>query len=493
MDLSIRSMNNDDIPFVYRVFEQNRAALHENHISLDEWTECLADADTSGGGYPYESHHIVMAGAAPAAWLKIHGWDKPEICISMLVVEDAFKHKGVGRFAISFTEKQARYWAKSAVRIQTTKDNVIATECYLKCGYAIVRETADYKGGQEGYEFKKHIYPEALTEENLKNALSKMFGTQIIRVDFHAEQLQGGTVGDVRLVTGIAETAGAELPYEIILKVQKKWTRQHDPDSWRREYDLYSSQLGDLFTGSLRWPNCFHAEMNSSGNETQLWMEYIDATSGYDLTVEMLERAAYEAGRFQSRLHAEQPAVLRNISNLGAVEGLKNYYEYCHSNKNVFEYIRSDACDIPKHLCEMLIAVDDNADAIWRRIETLPIVLCHRDFWVTNIFYRDDEIVLIDWDTTGWGYFGEDIKQLITDTDDAGPMAENYKKCVPAYFKGFSEYVDISSINMDCIYEMILVCSGYSIAGACMEAGSPDDKTLCLNKLQKIYEMKNIY
>jgi len=121
MNLSAKKMSDEDIPFIYHVFEQNRALLHESYISLEEWTKHLAGTDTSGGGDPYESHHIIMAGATPAAWLKIHSWNKPEICISMLVVEDSFKHKGVGSFAIKFAEKQARYWAKSAIRIQTTR------------------------------------------------------------------------------------------------------------------------------------------------------------------------------------------------------------------------------------------------------------------------------------------------------------------------------------------------------------------------------------
>jgi len=47
------------------------------------------------------------------------------------------------------------------------------------------------------------------------------------------------------------------------------------------------------------------------------------------------------------------------------------------------------------------------------RIERLPVVLCHRDFWVANIFYKDQKILLLDWDTTGWGYMGEDIASWI--------------------------------------------------------------------------------
>jgi thiamine kinase-like enzyme len=110
----------------------------------------------------------------------------------------------------------------------------------------------------------------------------------------------------------------------------------------------------------------------------------------------------------------------------------------------------------------MLIGADNDTPEIWNRIQKLPIVLCHRDFWVTNIFYSDKKIVLIDWDTTGWGYMGEDIKQLITDETDADYWLEYYRKLVPAYFRGFSEYTDIS-IGDNYVWEMIILKCVYDL------------------------------
>ena len=259
-----------------------------------------------------------------------------------------------------------------------------------------------------------------LTEEAVINAISKMLGTNIICSNFKSEQLQGGTVGDVRLITGNAETTcGAILPYKIILKVQKKWERGNDPDSWRREYDLYKSDLGSLFNDSFRWPVCYHAEMNDEETETQLWLEYIDGVSGDDLTVCMFEYAALEIGRFQGKQYAKKPDFSNEIT----------------------------------------------------------------------IFYNDGKIRLIDWDTAGWGYIGEDIKQLISDETDPCYMVEYYRKCVPAYYKGFSEYADISHITDNCIREMILVSVGYRLVEWYKSAKTPDEKTLHLDTLQKIYEI----
>jgi hypothetical protein len=335
--------------------------------------------------------------------------------------------------------------------------------------------------------------------ETLTLILSKMLGTKIICVDFQTKQLHGGTLGDVQLVTGNATTTdGGKLPYNIVSKTQKKWERYSDPGSWRREYDFYKSNFGALFSESFRWPACYHVEMNEEENETQIWVEYIDGVSGLDLTGDMYERAAEELGRFQGKLYAEQPAFLQNLTNLSKVEYMKNCYLQYRSWKRVYDYIRSSDCEIPKHICKMLIDIDESADKIFNRIEKLPIVLCHRDFWVANIFYSDGKTILIDWDTTGWGYIGEDMASLIADEADIEHMVEYYRRCIPAYYKGYSEYADISHITDNCVYEMILLMFGYRLVEWCMNAGSgnklqetDEERTLHIHTLQRIYEMRN--
>ena len=329
--------------------------------------------------------------------------------------------------------------------------------------------------------------------ETLRLALSRMLGANIIRAGYETEELQGGTVGNVQLVRGVAETAdGEKLPYSIILKIQHKWERHGDPGSWRREYDFYKSDFGALFSESFRWPECYHAEMNADESETQIWMEYVDGVTGLELTGDMYERAAEELGRFQGKLYAEKPDILQSLTNLSKVEYAKNFYLHYRSWREVYDYIRVGDCEIPKHLCKMLIDIDENEAEVWGRIEKLPIVLCHRDFWVANILCKDDKIVLIDWDTAGWGYLGEDVASLIADEADIEHMVEYYKRCVPAYYRGFSEYADISHIADiigNCVRELILVLFGYRLVEWFKFAESPEDKAMRLDTLQKIYEM----
>lgn len=124
------------------------------------------------------------------------------------------------------------------------------------------------------------------------------------------------------------------------------------------------------------------------------------------------------------------------------------------------------------------------------RIEKLPLLLCHRDFWVTNLICADGKIVLIDWDTSGWGYLGEDLASLIADEADIDHMIEYYQRCVPAYYKGFSEYADISHISDHSVYEMILLVFGYRLVERYLHTEAKDQKKEHVRTLQKIHKMK---
>jgi predicted N-acetyltransferase YhbS len=356
--------------------------------------------------------------------------------------------------------------------------------------------------------------------ETLTCILSKILGKTILRADYQTKELQGGTLGEVRLVTGMVETIdGKILPYKVVLKIQKKWIRPGDPDSWRKEYDLYGSDFEKFFTDSFRWPECYHAEMND--DEIQIWMEYIDGISGNDLTIEMLEQAALELGRYQGRLY-KQSESLHHIVCLGDAGFLAREFSQWHTQSFTYDflisepcrmpgflkqmlindeiqlvegksfeygYLRSRSCDIPEHLKQMLIDIDDHKDEIFDKLKNLPVVLCHRDFWNENIFFSDGRIRIIDWDTTGWGFLGEDIASLIVDGMDVARFEENYHRLIPTYLKGISEYMDISSLEEMYILEMILVKFGYRMMQEYMFSESPEEKSWGMNALQKIYEL----
>jgi len=65
--------------------------------------------------------------------------------------------------------------------------------------------------------------------EAMKAALGAMLGRTVTSADWQARELHGGTLGNVRLLSGMAEAAGGMLPYRVVLKRQKKWERPGDP------------------------------------------------------------------------------------------------------------------------------------------------------------------------------------------------------------------------------------------------------------------------
>lgn len=357
--------------------------------------------------------------------------------------------------------------------------------------------------------------------EILKYVLIKMLGKTIINGTYETKQLPGGTLGDVRFVAGIAETVDSEkLPYKVVWKKQKKWERPGDPNSWRREYDLYQSILGVAFTPALRWPECYHSEIRDENIE--LWIEHIDGISGSDLTIEMLEQAALELGRFQGRI-AKQHDDLKNISCLGDAGFLAREFSQWHTQSYTYDFLisepcrmpkflkemlkngdiqlvdgksfeysclRSNSCDIPEILKQMIMDVDERKDEVFNRLKNLPIVLCHRDFWNENIFFTDGAIRLIDWDTAGWGFLGEDIASLIVDGMNVDRFEENYNRLVPAYLKGLLEYIDIPDVDDLCIIEMILIKFGYRMMQEYMFSETHDEENWGMNALQRIYEIR---
>jgi len=327
--------------------------------------------------------------------------------------------------------------------------------------------------------------------ETLMSVLNKMLNKTILHADYEIEEIKD----KVWLITGTAETDNNDkLPFKVVFKIVEKANCPVDPDTGRREYDAYKSNFGTLLTDALRWPECYHAEINIDETETQLWLEYIDGVTGNGLTVDMFERTAYEIGRFQGKLYAEQPPVLQTIPNLSKPDIKKGYY-YLNRTPERYDYIRSENGEIPKHICKMFIDMDENAELWWCRIERLPLVLCNRDVWMDNIFYSDGNIILIDWDTIGWGYLGEGIANLIVDEADYNYMHDRYHRCVPAYYKGFSEYADITEFSDTCIFEMALLMYGYRLVGWYIDASKANldwAKELNLNTMQKIYEMRKL-
>ncbi len=322
-----------------------------------------------------------------------------------------------------------------------------------------------------------------VSKELLLEALSNKFNERIIDATFEEAFLQGGTVADVRLLTGTASSSNKKHNYKIVLKVQNKWERFGDPDSWRREYDLYNSNLAEFFTDEFRWPSCYL--LTKEENQFSIWMEYAEGVYGKDFTIQQFEEAAKALGSFQGKLFSDS-TLLENITNLSNVSLIKDtFYRYSNWEEAV-RFINED-CSLPKHIHEMLSTLITNGSEYWIDIEKLPIILAQRDYWFTNIFNNNGSIICIDWDTTGWGHLGEDLASLIVDEVPPHMIVELYERCVPAYIEGFNHYAKFEDhLPVD---KIIQVYFGLRIMADYMYSKTAEAKQFNLDALEAIYKI----
>lgn len=357
--------------------------------------------------------------------------------------------------------------------------------------------------------------------------LTSLLNKPVVSFEYEETPLDGGTIGDVRLLSGQAVTDTDErIPFKIVYKSHKKFERPGDPHSWKREYDLYISDIDNTFTDEFRWPKYYRAEINK--DRFEIWMEYIEAPSGLDLDINMLEKAALEIGRWQGKIFA-QPTLsqkINQIQNIGDPGFLQRNFAQWHTQTLSYEYIissdcrlpahirqyyienkerihhgksieynilRSEICTIPSHLTQMLLDMDAGQHAIFENFKRLPIVFCQRDFWIENIFYDNGNIIVIDWDTAGWGYLGEDIAQLIFDDDDNRYFNDYVSKLIPAYYEGFTAFADITEEDIKnskaAIRDFILIVYGYRMAQWHMFTENTEEKAQAEKKLQNIYDL----
>ena len=99
------------------------------------------------------------------------------------------------------------------------------------------------------------------------------------------------------------------------------------------------------------------------------------------------------------------------------------------------------------------------------------MVVTHRDFWVANLLVNDD-VWAIDWDTTGWGYLGEDLASLLVDEADVEHLEENYRRCIPAYYRGLGAIGE--GIADHAIREHILMMFGYRLVEWFLDASGAE-------------------
>jgi hypothetical protein len=340
-----------------------------------------------------------------------------------------------------------------------------------------------------------------INKTTLLTALNNMFKTgDITDAVYATESLRGGTVGEVCRISGEAVNKnGLRFPFTLVLKEQKKWERGGDPDSWRREYDIYQKidDLNSVLPDNIRLPVCYYAEefVREDTPVWQIYMEDADGISSNKLTLDMLEYAMTELGKFQGYVCKNKPESLQNIacfSNRGFINTERVIFIY----KEVADNIEPSDCDmIPEHLRNII------TDRIFTNIENtmsianrLPKTLCHRDMQCENIFLSNVNIItLIDWDCAGWGFIGEDVIQMISELFvcrffDIADFEKYSNQLLSAYKRGASEYINIDFLTDEIFREVFMLYCGHKIFWRYKYSDTEKEKTGWIALLHKIYE-----
>ncbi len=101
-----------------------------------------------------------------------------------------------------------------------------------------------------------------INKDELIAALENKFDISISDVEYTTQKLSKGTVGEVIKIEGNAISED-RIPFNLVLKMQKKWERHLDPLCWRHEYDIYLNKLDKSISRFIKLPECYLLEKKS--------------------------------------------------------------------------------------------------------------------------------------------------------------------------------------------------------------------------------------
>lgn len=270
----------------------------------------------------------------------------------------------------------------------------------------------------------------------LLNALSNKWKSIVEDADYEVIELQGGTVGDVVRIEGRAAMEGEERPFAVVLKTQRQWNRHGDPGCWRREYEIYKNGLDKEIGDFILLPKCYLLEERE--NETRIWMEHIEGATGSEaLNVEELSLAARGLGAYQTRFHENGARTLLYLRGYPAV--VSSYDLWWPRIKEAFSV---PVEGFPEALRHVINEYGARGQKLLISFEPLRRTLCQGDVHHDNLYYvKDGNIFLIDWDSAGYGYMGEDaidvlMEAFVYSDRDVVLLPEYRRRILTAYQEG---------------------------------------------------------
>jgi hypothetical protein len=275
--------------------------------------------------------------------------------------------------------------------------------------------------------------------------------------DVVAYDLEALTTGGRFWVRGTARHGGAESSFAFFVKLVQSWARsplfQLVPEElrehalatvpWRREPDVYRSDLDNRLPDGLRLPRAYGI-FDVDGLSASVWLAVVD-TEPVHWDVERYRTAAYLLGRLAARED------IAPIAELGAVPQPARTYAAGRVQHGIAPALLGD--DLWKHpllaeafdqdLRDRLRAATTRLPEILDELDAMPVGTLHGDACTRNLLVEPDRdgFVLIDFGFWGRGPFGFDLTQLLLGEVQMGErpaeeLPELERVCLPAYVEG---------------------------------------------------------
>jgi hypothetical protein len=268
-------------------------------------------------------------------------------------------------------------------------------------------------------------------------------------------------------VHGTARHAGGESPYRFYVKVVQSWERspffQYVPAEmretalamvpWRREPDVYRSDLAARLPAGLRMPTAYGV-VEVDDLSAALWLEAVDVED-VEWDSDRFAEAAYLLGRLAASPDVAPVGEIGYVGNVarGYAEGrlLHGVLPMLHSDEIWEHPLVAGAFD--EALRHDLQSAAKALPAYLDELDTVPIGTLHGDACTRNLLVNRHETKgfdLIDFGFWGRGPFGFDLTQLLMGEVQTGERAASFLPalegtCVTAYASGLrDEGVDLS-------------------------------------------------
>lgn len=320
-----------------------------------------------------------------------------------------------------------------------------------------------------------------VNKQSLLKALTAMFDKTVCDADFEVELLNGGTVGEVNKIYGTAVMENSSHPFELVLKIQRKWERHGDPGCWRREFEIYKSGLCYEIPDCIKIPKCYLLEEDE--DITYMWMQYVTGLIGCDqLHSDELSLAAERLGFFQAYYHLNGDKNLPYIRSYPALESSFDLWYGKIPNR-----LKENISGFPDALREILRQYAEKAeDARYSdSLKSLPVTLCHGDVHHDNIFLSETDhgyfdVYLIDWDSAGFGYMGEDAVDVLMEafiySDRDVSLIHDFRKIIiQSYCSGAKKGGVELDLPDSLVREIFVYAWGFRIAALYLYYGSVND------------------